>query len=101
MHRSGYAAPEIRLAAPRRRIETSSGGEVQHDDLSRVQDGGPNGVNVSLLAPGTCTITADQQGNASYNPAPPVTQSFLVSKADQTISFGPLSDKRLAEGGLL
>jgi hypothetical protein len=60
--------------------------------------GGPNGVNVSLLAPGACTIRADQQGNASYNPAPPVTQSFLVSKANQTISFGPLSDKRLADG---
>ena len=29
--------------------------------------------------PGTCTIQAAQVGNASFNPAPPVTQSFSIS----------------------
>jgi YVTN family beta-propeller protein len=58
---------------------------------------GPNGSTISLLAPGTCTITAVQQGNAIYNPAPSVTQSFIVTKANQTISFAPLPDRRLAD----
>ncbi len=31
---------------------------------------------------GTCTIQADQAGNGSYNPAPSVTQSFDIGKAD-------------------
>jgi hypothetical protein len=44
---------------------------------------GPNGSTISLVAPGTCSITAVQQGNATYNPAPPVTQSFVVTKANQ------------------
>jgi hypothetical protein len=45
------------------------------------------GGAVSLLALGTCTITATQAGNAAYNPAPPVTQSFSIVSAQQTITF--------------
>jgi hypothetical protein len=37
-----------------------------------------NGNMVTLLALGTCSITATQDGNASINPATPVTQSFAV-----------------------
>ncbi len=29
-------------------------------------------------APGTCTVTAEQPGNANFNPAPPVTQTFTI-----------------------
>jgi hypothetical protein len=36
------------------------------------------GNQVTLLTPGTCTITADQAGDATYAPAPPVTRSFQV-----------------------
>jgi peptidoglycan/xylan/chitin deacetylase (PgdA/CDA1 family) len=39
---------------------------------------------------GTCTIEADQAGNATYAAAPPVTQSFNVTLATQTITFGAL-----------
>ena len=35
-----------------------------------------------------CTIAANQAGNANYNAAPQVTQSFTIAKATQTISFG-------------
>jgi hypothetical protein len=37
-------------------------------------------VNASLqiASPGTCTVTAQQPGNANFNPAPPVTQTFEV-----------------------
>ena len=34
---------------------------------------------VSFIAAGTCTVTADQAGDATYNPATQVTQSFTVS----------------------
>jgi alpha-tubulin suppressor-like RCC1 family protein len=37
-----------------------------------------NGNSVTLVAQGTCTIAADQLGNAAYSAAPTVTQSFLV-----------------------
>ena len=39
-----------------------------------------SGNMVTLVATGTCSITATQDGNATINPATPVTQSFLVSK---------------------
>jgi hypothetical protein len=58
--------------------------------------GGRNGINVQLLAPGVCTVRADQGGNVAYNPAPSVTQSFTVTKADQVITFASLSDRALS-----
>jgi hypothetical protein len=49
---------------------------------------GPQGTStVSFVNVGTCTINADQDGDATWSPAPRVTQSFAVGKADQTISF--------------
>jgi hypothetical protein len=52
--------------------------------------GGTSGVTITLVATGTCTVRADQAGNAIYNPAPAVSRSFAVTKADQTITFGAL-----------
>jgi len=46
-----------------------------------------SGSTVSFIGAGTCVIDANQPGNAAYNPAPQVQQSFLVAKGDQTISF--------------
>ena len=51
--------------------------------------GGTNGATVTGVAIGTCTIAADQAGNANYNPAAPVTQTFSVTTRTQTIAFGP------------
>ena len=45
-----------------------------------------SGSTVSFVGTGTCTINADQAGNAGYNPAPQVQQSFAV-RANQTITF--------------
>ena len=45
------------------------------------------GVLVQLLAAGTCTVTAAQAGNASFNPAPAVTGSFLIAAKTLTGSF--------------
>ena len=38
-----------------------------------------SGVNVTLVAPGTCSITASQTGNVNYAAATPVTRSFAVT----------------------
>lgn len=48
----------------------------------------PTGAIV-LLAAGTCSITASQDGNDAYTAATPVTVNFEVSKAAQTVSFAP------------
>jgi putative cell wall-binding protein len=49
------------------------------------------------VAAGTCTIDADQAGDATYSAAPTVSQSFDVAKANQSISFGPLSGKKVGD----
>jgi hypothetical protein len=45
------------------------------------------GATVSLVGVGTCTIDANQSGDASYQSAPQVQQSFSITLAPQTISF--------------
>jgi hypothetical protein len=45
------------------------------------------GSTVSLVGVGTCTILADQAGNANYDPATQVQQTFAVAKTPQTITF--------------
>ena len=40
--------------------------------------GGLHGATITLVGPGTCTVKADQPGNAIYNPAPTVSQSLRV-----------------------
>jgi len=47
-----------------------------------------SGSTVTGIAIGTCTIAADQAGNANFNPATTVTQSFSIGQGSQTISFG-------------
>jgi alpha-tubulin suppressor-like RCC1 family protein len=46
-----------------------------------------SGGLVTFTAAGSCTVTADQSGNASYNAAPQATQTFNVAKLDQTVGF--------------
>jgi len=45
------------------------------------------GTSVSIIAAGTCTITADQPGDAAWNPAPQVEQSLTIAQANQTLTF--------------
>jgi hypothetical protein len=51
-----------------------------------------NGSTVTGLAAGTCTIVANQSGDATYNPALPVTQNITVSKA-----YGDIDDNGFTE----
>src|SRR5207247_1367391 len=52
-----------------------------------------SGSTVTLVAVGTCTIRATQAGNTNYAAATPVNQSFQVTKASQTITFGALANQ--------
>ncbi|MDQ1412186.1 MAG: hypothetical protein QOE07_774 [Acidimicrobiaceae bacterium] len=47
--------------------------------------GGANGATISLVGAGTCTIQADQGGDAIRNPAPRVSRSFSVAKKPLTV----------------
>jgi hypothetical protein len=54
---------------------------------------------IGLLAAGACVISADQDGNAAFNPAPQVTQSVAIERAPQTISFGPPPSLNVGDSG--
>ncbi|HEX5145576.1 MAG TPA: hypothetical protein VFV85_01030, partial [Conexibacter sp.] len=59
-----------------------------------------SGSSVTLVAAGTCSITASQAGNATYAAALPVTRTFQVTAAllSQTITFAQPSDTRVDQG---
>ncbi len=56
-----------------------------------------SGKTVTILAAGTCTIAADQEGGNAYTPALQVTQSFTVARANQAITFAALPGRTLGE----
>jgi len=56
-----------------------------------------SGNSVHITGAGFTTITASQAGNSLWNPATDVPQSLTVSKADQTITFGPILDKTFGD----
>jgi hypothetical protein len=51
-----------------------------------------SGTTVTVLHAGTCTIDADQAGNADWNAAPQVSQSFTVDQGAQSITIDPIDD---------
>ncbi len=50
-----------------------------------------SGNTVHIVGAGTCSITANQTGNASYYPALEVTQTLTVNKADPTITLDDIT----------
>lgn len=50
---------------------------------------GPDGSTITMNAPGTCSVTASQPGDADYRAAPGVVRSGIL-KGDQTITFAAL-----------
>jgi hypothetical protein len=58
-----------------------------------------SGSTVSFISAGTCVIDANQAGNASFNAAPQVQQSFAVGKGSQTISYTSTAPAGAAVGG--
>src|SRR5205823_8953192 len=56
-----------------------------------------SGVAVHITGAGSCTITATQPGDANYNAAASVAQTFAIAKADQEIDFLPLETKAFGD----
>ena len=56
-----------------------------------------SGSTIHLTGAGSCTVTASQSGDATYAPATPMSRSFAIGKAGQTITFGPLADKTFGD----
>ena len=83
-----FNAPDFIVSAT-----ASSGLPVALGVIGDCTIGGPTQNIVHLTRVGTCTVVAAQAGDANFNPAPTVTQSFNITKADQTITFGALPDK--------
>lgn len=52
-----------------------------------------SGNEIVIVGVGSTTITATQDGDENYYPAPNVSHTLTVSKASQTITFGSLADK--------
>jgi hypothetical protein len=55
------------------------------------------GSTVSFIGTGTCTVNANQAGDANYLAAAEVSQGFTVSQAPQVITFAALSDRTFGE----
>jgi len=62
-------------------------------------DGSTSGSHVSFIGVGTCTIDANQSGNANYTAASPAQQSFAVGQASQTIAFDSSAPANASVGG--
>ena len=57
-----------------------------------------SGSTVTGVTVGTCTIAANQAGNASYSAAPQVAQSFSIAGKAQAITFGSAPSNCLVGG---
>src|SRR5207244_5252167 len=57
----------------------------------------PSPGTVHITGAGSCTITASQAGNANFNAAANVPQTFSIGKSDQTIFFDPLANKTFGD----
>ena len=55
---------------------------------------GTNGATLTIIKPGTVTITANQAGDGvTYNPAPPVSQSLTINVKQLTVSNASVVSK--------
>ncbi|HEY1732991.1 MAG TPA: Ig-like domain-containing protein, partial [Acidimicrobiales bacterium] len=54
---------------------------------------------VGFTTDGTCTVDANQAGDANWNAAPQITQSFSVGKGMQTIGFTSVEPSNATAGG--
>ena len=89
----GYSTNGIPLQA-----ESTSGLPVSFRLVS-----GPatvSGSEVRLTGVGTVAVAADQAGNANYAAASSVTNSFVVSRGSQEITFSPIGDQFLSSASV-
>ena len=55
------------------------------------------GSQVTIVGAGTCNITANQSGNIEYESAPPVSTTLTVNKANQTLNFPAIANKKYSD----
>ena len=60
-----------------------------------------SGLNILPVTQGLCSVRAAQAGNGSYAPASPVTQTFTLLAAAQTITFAQPADQLINGGPLV
>jgi Putative Ig domain len=51
-----------------------------------------SGSITTIVAAGTCTLTANQAGNANFSASQQVTASVTITPSAQTVTFGPLGN---------
>jgi hypothetical protein len=61
-------------------------------DVATIIDG-----KIHIVGAGSTTITASQEGNATYAGAASVPQTLTVGKQDQTITFEGLGEKKVGD----
>ncbi len=59
-----------------------------------------SGGAVTFIAVGTCVVDANQAGNANWNAAPEVQQSFAVARGNQSISFAAIPNTAIGASPL-
>src|SRR5207253_7160434 len=50
------------------------------------------GTTAQITGAGTCTVTATQAGDFTYNAAPPVDRTFVIAKATPVITWANPAD---------
>jgi Bacterial Ig-like domain (group 2) len=81
--------------------QASSGLTVSFTASGACSSSSTNGEIIDLgPSTGTCTVTAHQAGNGTYNAALDVSRSFTVSKANQTITFVAPPTQAFATGSV-
>jgi hypothetical protein len=59
-----------------------------------------SGNSIHITAAGSCTVTADQEGNVNYNAAAEVAQTLAIAKRDTTVTAAPSAAATLGQGSL-
>jgi len=59
-----------------------------------------SGNTVTITGAGIVMIKAEQAGNEKFNPAPGVTRTLAVAKANQTITMAAIANKKLGDAPL-
>jgi hypothetical protein len=74
----------------------ASGNPVTFTVSGKCTNSDPNGATITITGAGSCTVTANQAGNSTYAAAAPVSQTFSIQKAPQSISFAALPTQYVA-----
>jgi hypothetical protein len=81
------ATPQVALTGVNLTAAASSGLAVSYVSTTPTYCTVSGSTAMPILASETCTIEATQAGNGAYGPATPVSHSFWVNHATQTITF--------------